>query len=177
LLSISGAGKPSATEQRKDKRLLFSAVSGAETMARTRKEALKKLREILLQRREALVKALAGDNSLLNEMSQQAGGDVIDFALDSASDEIFSRLAEAESRELAHIQYALEKLDEGTYGNCESCEKSIPLTRLQALPYATLCIDCKRKVEQGIIAPGSAGGWVAADSEDAALGDMDINFS
>lgn len=142
-----------------------------------RKDSLKKLRGILVQRREALIKALAGDNSLLNEMSQQAGGDVIDFALDTASDEIYSRLAEAESRELAHIQYALEKMDEGSYGKCEPCNCNIPLARLEALPYATLCIECKRKLEKGIIAPNSTGGWVTTDAEDATIGDMDINFS
>ena len=58
-----------------------------------RKDVLKSMKEVLVQRREALIKALAGDNSLLNEMSKQAGGDVIDFALDTASDEIYSRLA------------------------------------------------------------------------------------
>ena len=107
-----------------------------------RKDQLLKLRTILTTRREALVKALAGDNSLLNEMSQQASGDVIDFALDTASDELFSKLAEAESRELAQIQYALEKMDEGNYGKCEACNSNIPLARLEALPYATLCINC-----------------------------------
>ena len=142
-----------------------------------RKDALKKLRGILVHRREALVNALAGDNSLLNEMSKQASGDVIDFALDTASDEIYSRLAEAESRELAHIQYALEKMDEGSYGKCEACNCNIPLARLQALPYATLCVSCKRKVEEGIIAPNAAGVWVTNDSDDATMGDMDHNFS
>jgi len=143
-----------------------------------RKDALKKLRGILVQRRKALIQALAGDNSLLNEMSKQAGGDVIDFALDTASDEIHSRLAEAESRELAHIQYALEKMDDRTYGKCEACNCSIPLARLEALPYATLCIGCKRKVEKGIIAPASSGGWgIAGESEDATMGDVDFNVS
>lgn len=142
-----------------------------------RKNSLEKLRGILIQRREALVKALAGDNSLLNEMSKKGTGDVIDFALDSASDEIHSRLAEAESRELAHIQYALEKLDEGTYGKCEACDRNIPLARLEALPYATLCIECKRGVENGTIAPGANGGWIVAGEGEDAFGDMDINFS
>jgi len=143
-----------------------------------RKDSLKQLHKILLQRREALIKALAGDNSLLNEMSQEASGDVIDFALDSASDEIHSRLAEAESRELAHVQYALEKLVEGTYGKCEACNCSIPLARLQALPYATLCIKCKRNVENGTLTPSANGVWInPAENDDMTLGDMDANFS
>ena len=146
-----------------------------------RKDAIKKLRGILLERRRALVQALAGDQSLLNEMSIDATGDVIDFALDTAKDEIFSKLAEAESRELAHIEYALEKMEEGSYGKCEACNCNIPLARLQALPYATLCVTCKRQVEQGVIAPTPDGDWsrVADGSavDDTRLGDMDPNLS
>jgi DnaK suppressor protein len=124
-----------------------------------RKDVFRELREILLQRRQALIQALAGDKSLLHQMAAQPGGDEIDFALDSAQDEIYSRLAEAESRELAHIQYALEKMDEGTYGKCEACTRSIPQARLEALPYATLCVECKRKVETGIITANPNGDW------------------
>jgi DnaK suppressor protein len=46
---------------------------------------------------------------------------------------------------LGKVERALELIDEGTYGICESCGKSIPLNRLDVLPYATLCVDCARK--------------------------------
>jgi DnaK suppressor protein len=46
---------------------------------------------------------------------------------------------------LSKVQWALAKMDEGKYGICESCGKSIPLARLDALPYATLCVDCARR--------------------------------
>lgn len=45
----------------------------------------------------------------------------------------------------ADIERALEKIDEGTYGKCESCGKEIPAERLEAVPAATLCVDCKQK--------------------------------
>src|SRR5579875_2946295 len=44
---------------------------------------------------------------------------------------------------VAEIDRALRKIDEGTYGVCESCGQQIPEARLQALPYATLCVNCK----------------------------------
>ena len=47
---------------------------------------------------------------------------------------------------LSKVEWALAKMDEGTYGICESCGKSIPLARLDVLPYATLCVDCARRV-------------------------------
>src|SRR5918995_5338347 len=100
-----------------------------------RKDAMINLRQILVRRRDALRQALAGDLSLLKELRQQNSGDVIDAALDAAQDEISSQLAEVESRELAHIENALERMREGKYGICEACEEAIPLARLQALPY------------------------------------------
>lgn len=113
----------------------------------SRKEALTKLRDILLLRREALRKALDGDMSLLQSLSQE-GGDVMDAAMDTAQDEISSQLVEVESRELIQIEEALGRFKEGVYGNCEICDKPIPLARLQAVPYATTCIDCARKQER-----------------------------
>lgn len=114
-----------------------------------RKDALLKLRSTLVLRRDALRKALAGDLSLLKSLREQIGGDVVDAALDSAQDEISSKLAEVESRELANIETALERMKAGTYGLCEVCDAKIPLARLTALPYATYCIDCQRASEEG----------------------------
>lgn len=115
----------------------------------SRNEALSKLREVLLVRREALRKALAGDLSLLRQIADD-GGDVIDVAAETAQDEISSQLAEVESRELGHIEEALARLRDGRYGDCDGCDKPIPLARLQALPYASHCINCARQAEKVI---------------------------
>ncbi|MFC2044479.1 TraR/DksA family transcriptional regulator [Chloroflexota bacterium] len=47
--------------------------------------------------------------------------------------------------QLAEIEHALHKLTEGTYGSCDSCHQPIDLERLEALPQANLCLDCKTK--------------------------------
>ena len=86
-----------------------------------RKDAILSMRQILIKRRDALRTALAGDLSLLKELRAQTAGDVVDAALDSAQDEISSQLAEVESRELASIENALERMREGQYGVCEGC--------------------------------------------------------
>lgn len=118
-------------------------------MARTsRQTALRSLKEVLLKRRDALRQALAGDLSSLKEMRGQPGGDTLDAALDTAHDEINSQLAELESRELARIEKALERMRNGTYGICEVTGKPIPLARLQALPYATTRVDAQRELER-----------------------------
>ena len=103
-----------------------------------RKDSIKELKDVLFKRREALKNALAGDLSQLREL--QASGDIVDLALDTSSDEISYQLAEVEARELTNITNAMAKMKSGKYGLCEACEKQIPLARLQALPYAVLCI-------------------------------------
>ena len=45
--------------------------------------------------------------------------------------------------QLADMEYALEKLGKGTYGLCDFCGKPIPFARLEAIPQANLCLDCK----------------------------------
>jgi len=119
-----------------------------------RQDALAKMRAILVKRRDALRSALAGDLTLLRELRSESPGDVVDAAYDSAQDEISSQLAQVESRELASIENALERMKEGTYGQCEVCGCRIPMARLDALPYATMCIGCQRELE----CSGEAGG-------------------
>ena len=47
---------------------------------------------------------------------------------------------------LAEVERALRKFEEGTYGKCDNCGKPIDPARLEALPYATLCMTCKAKL-------------------------------
>ncbi len=50
---------------------------------------------------------------------------------------------------LTQIDDALRRMDAGTYGLCERCGEAIEPERLEAIPYATLCMDCKRREETG----------------------------
>ena len=141
----------------------------------TRKESIIKMRDLLVTRRDALRKALAGDLSLLKQLREQTGSDVVDAALDAAQDEVCSQLAEVESRELANIERALARIRSGSYGECELCGNKIPLARLNALPYATSCIECQRAAETG----GGAGGANADWSRvlDTGFNDTDVSFT
>ncbi len=114
----------------------------------TRKHTIEKLRQVLLRRRQALRKALAGELSELEALNRAASSDEVDIALDSAYDEMNAQLAEMESRELAQIEKALERMEEGTYGICELTGKPIPLARLQALPYTTVRVEAQRELER-----------------------------
>jgi len=47
---------------------------------------------------------------------------------------------------LTGIEHALDKVEKGTYGSCDNCGKSIDPARLEALPQASMCLDCKAKL-------------------------------
>ena len=142
---------------------------------KNRKEAILNQTQVLIRRRDALRKALAGDLSLLKELRSQTSGDVVDAALDSVQDEISSQLAEVESRELARIEIALERIREGHYGICEGCGCTIPIARLNALPYATLCIKCQRESEREGAGGRADVDWSRLLNSGSAYADVSIN--
>jgi RNA polymerase-binding protein DksA len=72
-----------------------------------------------------------------------------DVATETFDRELDSSLEEAEERLLRDIEGALKRIDDGTYGICTNCGKTIGEERLEALPWTTQCIDCKRKEERG----------------------------
>jgi RNA polymerase-binding protein DksA len=79
------------------------------------------------------------------------GMDPKDLA-DSASDDIDRKMIEAigsqELKRLKLIDSALTRIQQGKYGLCMKCGKRIPQDRLEAIPYALMCIDCKTAEER-----------------------------
>jgi len=131
-----------------------------------RREALLRLHKTLTSRRAELVRRLGSDFRDLGQ-SDIATGDAADAAFDAGSEEMASHLAELEAKELNQIQRALVRLKQGTYGVCEACQTKIPVARLNALPYSTLCIKCQREME-------ATGGWSEERSADwDRVSDMD----
>jgi RNA polymerase-binding protein DksA len=70
-----------------------------------------------------------------------------DVASDSFDKELNLDFIQIESADLRSIDEALTRMEQGTFGTCESCGKSISKTRLRAMPHARLCIECKREEE------------------------------
>ena len=114
-----------------------------------RRDALLRLHKSLLNRRADILHKLTEElDSLRNLKDTDASGDAADVAFEAGSDEMTSQLAELDSRELRQIERALARLKQGTYGLCENCGHKIPVGRLNALPYSTLCINCQRELEK-----------------------------
>ena len=136
----------------------------------TRQHALARLQEALWMRRENLRNTLADHMANLRHIeSADATGDSADAAFEADSNEVSSQLAELDTRELSQIDPALVRLKQGKYGACEICDKRIPLARLNAIPYATLCITCERQLESSprwLHRPGK-GNWGQVIDSDA----------
>lgn len=63
--------------------------------------------------------------------------------------EIDYTLEEAAQERMKETEMALERIESGKYGRCTSCGLEITSERLEAVPWASLCIDCKRREERG----------------------------
>jgi RNA polymerase-binding protein DksA len=72
-----------------------------------------------------------------------------DLATSTVEREIDYTLEENEERVLAAIDTALERIEAGRFGTCRTCGQPIAIERLEAVPYTTQCIGCKRKEERG----------------------------
>ncbi len=120
------------------------------------KAELNEFKALLLLRK----KVLQGDVKTLEDEGCKKGTDaagdlstlpmhLADLGTDSFEQDITLGLMENESGELHEIEEALDRIKDGSFGLCESCKKKIPKERLKAIPYARLCVNCKKK-EEGV---------------------------
>ena len=104
------------------------------------------IRENLEEQRSLLLEKISTEESkLVPQISQNP--DRSSLAMEYAAHERDLALYEKNHDQLAQIDAALKRIDAGTYGVCENCGKEIHRARLEALPYATLCISCQSKQE------------------------------
>ena len=103
---------------------------------------LKAVRQQLEAERAKLLDR-AGEGEQPNGRSQFSNLDRADLAQSYTRQERNAILAEQEAEQLAQIEAALQKLDEGRYGLCDNCGQQIAPGRLEVLPYANLCIRCQ----------------------------------
>jgi DnaK suppressor protein len=115
-------------------------------------------RELLLDKRRAVletIKYLHKENpgTLVEGTGELVSGSADQHMADTATEtvdrEIDYTLEEHDERLLQAIDAALVRIDAGTYGICVNCGRPIASERLEAMPWATLCINCKREEERG----------------------------
>jgi DnaK suppressor protein len=120
-----------------------------------KKKDLEKFEKLLLARRGELLQELGHlQKSGLNSTVKEASGEISSYSThmadqgtDSFEREKTFQLASKGGRFLHHIDEALRRIKDKTYGKCLECGKEISRTRLEAVPHARYCIDCKEKEE------------------------------
>ena len=132
--------------------LLSSAAMMASQAKAPTKAQLKKIRAGLEEEREQLLVQVKGLDEEADVNYWRDGG-FDDDPADSGSASFERETAQSLSNHarglLVQIDDALRRMDAGTYGICERCGDQINIERLEALPYARLCMDCKRRDETG----------------------------
>lgn len=113
-----------------------------------RKAFLKKARETLEGMRAQLVRNVQNELHEGREQSKDEGMDTYDLASDARDREISSILTDRDRDRVNGIDEALSRIDDGTYGVCESCESDIAEARLLALPFTRLCVTCQGEREK-----------------------------
>ena len=116
-----------------------------------------RFKDTLLAERKRVVDAIRylheeNPGTLEDEVEEiQSGPDnhLADTASVTLDREIDYTLEENSEQVLAAIDAALERIQQGTFGICRTCGQPIAPERLEAMPWATQCIDCKRKAERG----------------------------
>ena len=74
--------------------------------------------------------------------------DEVDLASSESEQSMSLRLRDRERVLLRKIEKALKKIEEGTYGTCDTCSEEIGIKRLEARPVTDLCIRCKEEQEK-----------------------------
>ena len=120
------------------------------------KADLEYFKGLIIKKKEELLSELGYlETSSMSSTSKDQSGDLSSYSYhmadqgtDTMEREMAFSLASREGRYLHHLNEALERIESGTYGICRSCGKEISKTRLEAVPNATQCIDCKTTEEK-----------------------------
>lgn len=107
------------------------------------KKDLKRFKAALEQKRDAIISA--GKKAHWDNMEDTRRGDFVDQASDDNEVHVNLRLLQIDAKLLRAIEAAIERIENGTYGICTSCEEEISIARLNAVPWTSVCIACKEK--------------------------------
>ena len=121
------------------------------------KSELARFRKMLMEERDRVSHSLAQHEKIIKHTDDQSGLEVgkahsnhmADQGTDEFQYETTIKFANTEGRYLYNIEEALGRIEDGSFGKCQGCNKAIGLARLKRLPYTRMCIECKEKEEAG----------------------------
>jgi len=110
---------------------------------------IEKMRKSLLELKQEIITNLMAESedfkALVNDIDPK---DLVDIAADDIDRKTLEALSVKETKRLRLIDSALSRITNGRYGLCMRCNKKIPKERLEAIPYAIMCIECQSSDER-----------------------------
>jgi DnaK suppressor protein len=119
-------------------------------------EAKQRLERRLRQQQKELERALYNSAEEVRTSGGTDSPDVADQAVAGYQKEMLFSQSTATSTQLRLVKQALNRMAEGTYGECVRCDQTIGAKRIEALPWTPYCIDCQEQIEKGEAEPAVA---------------------
>ena len=117
-------------------------------MTRMKRAELEKYRRMLMTMREELVDRIRrASNSGRDEQISAEPSDSGDLALSSYTKEFWYKLSDVERGQVNEILAALQRISDGSFGECIDCEEAVPPKRLAVVPWAARCTACQERFE------------------------------
>jgi DnaK suppressor protein len=115
------------------------------------KKKLDTFRKRLEERQQALRKTVSRTEEDGRIADQEAAQDIADRAANSYTKEFLFSQSNNDRQLLNMVESALQRLREGSFGECINCGNEINAKRLEAVPWTRYCIECQEKKEQGLL--------------------------
>lgn len=115
------------------------------------KKRLETFKRVLEERQQALRRNVSRTELDGRNAEEGTAQDIADRAATSYNKEFLFHQSNSERQLLAMVEGALERIREGTFGECISCGTEINPKRLDAVPWTRHCIACQEKLEQGLL--------------------------
>jgi DnaK suppressor protein len=112
---------------------------------------LEELRKKLEARRRDLAATVTRTRGEGRTIIEDHPQDVADLATSYQAKEFLFSTSTQERRNLQMVEEALQRINQGNYGECTSCGREIGAKRLEAVPWTRFCIECQEKIEQGLM--------------------------
>lgn len=101
-----------------------------------------KIKQNLIEKRQTLEVRISRTQKHLKHEDGPPDPDFAEQAVERQNEDVVYGLDEAARAELVQIKNALKRMEDGEYGICQECGETIPLKRLEAVPFTSYCVDC-----------------------------------
>lgn len=111
---------------------------------------LENFKQKLLQKKSELINLVQKSENYGREAdTEEDSKDYIDKASSSYTKELMFRKSNSDRQFLQLVMQALQRIDNDEFGNCQNCDEPVEPKRLEAVPWARLCLNCQELQEQG----------------------------